>query len=91
MATGAARPDAPAFQLDNVNLAPPVQNLGTGLRSVATRDIPDYHSMLDGVFQKAGWEAQRFRGYRCRIQYPVPLVSVTLWFDLPAAPGHAVG
>jgi len=86
IATGAARPDLPAFQLDNVDLGSTLTSLGQGLSSVATRDIPRYPAMLADVFRRTGWDSSRFRGYRCRIQYPVPLVSVTMWFDLPNAP-----
>jgi hypothetical protein len=86
IATGAARPDAPAFQLDNVDLAPPVLPLGMGLGGVGSRDIASYREMLDRAFGQVGWDPSRFRGYRCRIQYPVPLVSVTFWFDLPVRP-----
>lgn len=86
IASGAARPDAPAFQLDNVDLAPPLTTLSPGLANAASRDVPSYRSMLEEVFGRLGWDSSRFRGYRCRIQYPVPLVSVTFWFDLPPAP-----
>lgn len=89
IATGAARPDAPAFQLDNVDLAPAVQSLGMDLGGVGSRDLPAYRDMLEHVFGHLGWDPSRFRGYRCRIQYPVPLVSVTFWFDLPAPPADA--
>jgi len=91
IATGAPRPDAPAFQLDNVDIAAPVLPMGMGLAGVGTRDVPRYADMLSDVFTTVGWNAARFRGYRCRVQYPVPLVSVTFWFDLPAAPVGALG
>jgi len=88
IATGAPRPDAPAFQLDDVALNPSLQLLGSGISAAASSDIPQYTSLLGDVFGKLGWDASRFRGYRCRIQYPIPLVSLTFWFDLLAAPEH---
>lgn len=86
IASGASRPDAPAFQLDDVSLAPALQSLGRGIRGSATTDIPEYERLMGAVFGRLGWEAERFQGYRCRLQYPVPLVSLTFWFDLLAPP-----
>ena len=83
---GVERPDNPRFQLDRVDLTIPVESLGTGLGGVATRDVPRYPELLHAAFEGAGWDASRFRGYRCRVQYPVPLVTVAFWFDLPPAP-----
>jgi hypothetical protein len=87
LAKGVARPDNPRFQLDRVDLSVPIESLGTGLASVSTRDIPRYTETLRSAFEGAGWDPGRFRGYRCRIQYPVPLVTVAYWFDLP--PEHS--
>jgi hypothetical protein len=86
IAIGQRRPDAPAFHLDNVEVTPPVSSLGTGLGHCATRDVPRYQEMLAATFEKAGWNPDRFRGYRCRVQYPVPLVCLTFWFELPLPP-----
>jgi hypothetical protein len=86
LAVGPKRADEPSFQLDKVDLSAPIQSLGHGLSGAASRDVPRYTDMLSNVFRRTGWDADRFRGYRCRIQYPVPLVSLTFWFDLPPAP-----
>ena len=56
-----------------------------GLDGVATRDVPRYPELMRTAFDGAGWDASRFRCYRCRVQYPVPLVTVAFWFDLPQA------
>jgi hypothetical protein len=86
IAAGPRRPDAPAFHLDNVEVTPPIASLGHGLSHCATRDVPRYTELLRHTFDAAGWNPARFRGYRCRVQYPVPLVSMTFWFDLPPDP-----
>lgn len=88
IATGSPRPDAPAFHLDDVEIDHALHQLGTGIGMAATADIPGYSTMLGSVFGRLGWDAGRFRGYRCRLQYPVPLVSLTFWFDLLQDPGH---
>ena len=86
LSKGVERPESPRFQLDRVDLSVPIENLGMGLGAIGTRDVPRYPSLMQRAFEGAGWDASRFRGYRCRLQYPVPLVSVTYWFDLPPAP-----
>lgn len=86
IASGASRPDAPAFQLDEVRIDPALQSLGRGIAGAATSDIPEYERLLGTVFGRMGWAADRFLGFRCRVQYPVPLVSLTFWFDLLAPP-----
>lgn len=86
LAQGPVRPDNPRFQLDRVDLSTPLETLGTGIGRVSTRDVPRYPELLRSAFEGAGWDAGRFRGYRCRVQYPVPLVALSLWFELPKAP-----
>jgi hypothetical protein len=86
IATGAPRPDAPAFHLDDVSIDTSLQLLGSGISKTASSDIPSYTSLLGTVFGRLGWDADRFRGYRCRLQYPVPLVSLTFWFELLQGP-----
>lgn len=87
IADGPRRPDAPAFQLDNVDVRPTLAPMGRGLEGTETPDIPRYAELLTTAFARAGWDASRFVGYRCRVTYPIPLVSVTVWFETPPAPG----
>lgn len=83
---GVERPDNPRYQLDRVDLSIPVESLGMGLANVATRDVPRYPELMRTTLESAGWDPSRFRGYRVRVQYPVPLVTVAFWFDLSAGP-----
>jgi hypothetical protein len=86
LSRGVERPESPRFQLDRVEMSLNIENLGTGLGAIGTRDVPAYPALMRRAFDGAGWDPSRFRGYRCRVQYPVPLVSVTYWFDLPSKP-----
>jgi hypothetical protein len=86
IAIGPRRPDAPAFCLDNVDVRPVISPLGQGLDGAVCPDIPQYPALLGHAFAKAGWNPAEFRGFRCRVTYPVPLVSVTIWFELPNPP-----
>lgn len=86
LASGLERPDSPRYQLDRVDLSVPIEPLGMGLGRIATRDVPRYPELMQTAFDGAAWNSDRFRGYRCRLQYPVPMVAVTYWFDLPVEP-----
>jgi hypothetical protein len=86
IADGPSRPDAPTFRLDNVDIRPKLVLLGEGIGAAASPDIPRYPEMLGAAFEQVGWDASKFVGYRCRVAYPVPLVSLTYWFELPPAP-----
>lgn len=73
-------------RLDEVELGAPVVPLGRGISGSHTADITGYVDMLRTVFGRAGWDPERFRGFRCRVLYPVPFISWTMWFDLPPGP-----
>jgi hypothetical protein len=91
IAAGPRRPDAPAFRLDDVDVRPRLVPLGRGIAGATTREVARYPDLLRATMDRAGWDPERFHGFRCRVQYPVPLVSVTIWFDLPPAPGGPRG
>lgn len=73
-------------RMDEVELSAHVVPLGHGISGSHTADITGYVDMLRLVFQRAGWQPERFRGFRCRVPYPVPFISWTMWFDLPPEP-----
>lgn len=74
------------IELDRVETTVEVVRLGTGVDRVGVREFAMYQPMLRDVFRRAGWDPSRFRVYRCRIQYPMPFVSLTSWFNLPERP-----
>ncbi|MBY0261020.1 MAG: hypothetical protein K2Q20_01665, partial [Phycisphaerales bacterium] len=84
--SGERRPDMPEFQLDRIDLGLPFSPLGVGLGGTETAEVPRYPQLLAQVFARRGLNPDRFRGYRLRVQYPVPLVSFTLWMRLPPGP-----
>lgn len=73
-------------RMDTVDMAAPIDQLGTGLANVAVREMPSYARLLRHVFDRAGWDPSRYRGYRTTITYPVPLVYMNWWFELPQPP-----
>lgn len=76
-------------RLDQLDLAVELQPLGTGSPAVHSNDVEGYSELLGSVFDRVGWDRSRFRGYRVRVQYAVPFISYTMWFDLPERPGGA--
>jgi hypothetical protein len=76
------KPDEPAFHLDQLDLGLPLEHLGEGRFDLRLSEFPRYAEMVEAVFARTGWERQRFRAFRCRVQYPVPLVALTHWMKL---------
>ncbi len=65
-----------------------VSYLGKGPSVLHSPDVPRYAEMGRYVFERAGWDGERFDVYRCRIEYPVMPSSIAVRFDLPEAPGE---
>ena len=76
------QPDEKSFQLDQLDLSTPMEHLGVGRYDLRIREMLQYPGLIASAFDRLGWDPTRFRAYRCRIQYPVPMVSVTQWIKL---------
>jgi hypothetical protein len=73
--------------LDRLEYSETIQHLGRGTAKFRVADVPDYVEMLRHVANRMGWNAEEFRGYRCRIDYPVYGTQVVMAFDPPTTPG----
>lgn len=82
----AGRPRGLAAQIQTLDLAAPVEHLRPGPNGFALRGQHRYRELLSDVFARIGQDPARFRGYRCSIAYPVPLVEMVWWVKLPEAP-----
>lgn len=85
---GAVRPVAPspATRLNQLDFSAPIVSLGRGLHRAAAAGSSQHARLLAYVFRAAGLDPERFRGYRVRIQYPVPMITMGWWIPLPTAP-----
>ena len=85
---GAPRPraDNPAVRLNQLDISVPIVSLGRGLQRAAAAGSSQHLNMLTHAFQTAGLDPKRFRGYRVRIMYPVPMITLGWWIPLPPAP-----
>ena len=78
--------DPELLDMDRLELDMEMARLGWGLDRIGAREWGGYEPALSGAFRRAGWDASRFRAFRCYVRYPLPYVSMTTWFDLPARP-----
>jgi hypothetical protein len=72
--------------LRQLDLSAPVEQVGRGLASAEIARVPGHRRILAHAFEQAGWDPSRFRGYRCRITYPVPNITMGWWIPLPEEP-----
>jgi hypothetical protein len=80
------RPENPAIRLNQLDISAPIVSLGRGLHRAAAAGASQHARMLAHVFRAAGLDPERYRGYRARIMYPVPMITMGWWIPLPPAP-----
>jgi hypothetical protein len=85
-ARGMSDPNDPTRDSDVLPIAEHVESLGWGIERCWAEEIPDYIEMLREVCDTLGWDPQRFRAYRTRIDYPVFNTEVEFGIDLPLDP-----
>ncbi len=83
---GVANVNDPARDIDTLDLMENVEPLGVGMSRFRSGDVPRYAELLRSVCSAMSWDERRFRGYRCRISYPIYGSQVAMAFDLPPAP-----
>lgn len=62
--------------LRRVNLTARIEQLPPGARALDLDEVPDQRRALEAALAQAGLGAQAFRGWRCRMGYPVPLIEM---------------
>jgi hypothetical protein len=81
-------PVFPAAGRDQGTLAvyDPIIQLGGGPPDVVTPEFSKYPRMVRAVFERLGWRAEEFRGFRFRLRYP-PIPTIAVWrYELPQQP-----
>lgn len=68
---GVADVNDPARDLDRLDVQERIQPLGRGVSRFRLMGFPRYAELLRHVCDKLGWDGDVFRGYRCRIEYPI--------------------
>jgi hypothetical protein len=54
-------------------------------RAYSLSGVADHAAITRSVLERAGHGSTRFRGWRCEMTYPVPLVQMSWWLSLPIA------
>lgn len=57
-----------------------LDSLGVGLNRFGASEVPHFRNMLSELFTALNWDGDSFRGYRCRIEYPIYGSQVTVCF-----------
>ncbi len=83
---GVASVNDPTRDLDRLPLTETIQPLGWGVDRCRAADVPRYVELVRHLCEQVGWDGRQFRGYRCRIDYPVYGSQVVVSFAPPARP-----
>jgi hypothetical protein len=60
-----------------------VIDLGKGISGVTTPEVLQYRQMVQAVYDRLGWDAAKFHGFRFKMRYPpIPSLAV-LRYELP--------
>jgi len=72
--------------IDRMEMQETIEPLGRDLRFFHCEEIPRYGAMLEHLSGQFGWDPAAYRGFRCRIQYPVYGWQTSMSFMPPQAP-----
>ncbi|NUQ50997.1 MAG: hypothetical protein HUU27_13895, partial [Phycisphaerae bacterium] len=81
---GIANVNDPARDIDRLDTCESVQALGQGIAKCRAAELPRYVELLRQVCERLEWNPDGFRGYRCRIEYPLYGTQVVMAFDPPS-------
>lgn len=87
-ARGIANPTDVSRDMDRIDVLESIQDMGTRMERFRAREVGRYVEMVRFVCEKLGWDSERFRGYRCRVDHPVYGTQVSMIFDPPPASGE---
>src|SRR5262249_52314 len=80
------RPDEDGLRhYANVNLSAPVDALPPSTRPYTLPGSSNHHPAVRHVLERAGYRETSFHGWRCAINYPVPMMEMMLWLVHPEA------
>lgn len=79
----AVRFPGPERERNRLPLNETLEDLGTGPLVLATPDVPRHKQMIGAMFDRAGWDARQFHGFRMKINYPACPTALVLRYRLP--------
>jgi hypothetical protein len=78
---GVASVNDPSRDIDRLDMLESIEPLGAGLARFRSGAVPRYTDLLRHVLAAIGADESRYRGYRCRIDYPVYGSQVAMVFE----------
>jgi len=85
---------APAVELDpaqphyrRVNLTTRIEQRPAGAEGFELAGVPDQRATLEAVLARAGLAPSQFRGWRCEMTYPLPLIEMAIAFRFAGRAG----
>lgn len=81
---GIANPTDSVRDMDRIDVLESILSMGTDISRFRTKEVERYPEMVRFVCERLGWDSGRFRGYRCRVDYPVYGTQVSMIFQPPA-------
>ncbi len=79
-------PDQVHFR--QLNLTTRIEQLERGHKAPALAGVPDQSRAIEHVLRRAGLDVNAFRGWRCEMSYPVPLIEMRLAFRFAGVRRH---
>ncbi len=80
-AQGVANVNDRSRDIDRLEMVETVQSLGTGLGACRISEAPWYIEHLGTICRRLNWNADEFKPYRARIDYPLYGTQVALTYD----------
>jgi hypothetical protein len=77
---GLANPTDPARDMDRIDILESIQDMGTRLEGFRAKEAGRYVEMVRYICGRLDWDSDHFRGYRCRVDYPVHGTQVAMVF-----------
>jgi hypothetical protein len=78
---GVANINDQSRDIDRLDMVESVQALGVGPSRWRSADVPNYAELVRDVSRRLRWDAELFRGYRCRIDYPIYGSQIAMAFE----------
>lgn len=72
-----------ARDIDRLDVSESIEYLGWNAATFRATEIPRYTEIIAHACKKMGWDERKFRGYRCRAQYPVYSSQMSMVFEPP--------
>ena len=79
---GIAHPDDASRQGDRLELQETAHFLGIGPDAFRLNEFPRYPELVRHACERAGWDAEQLRGWRCRVRHPIHGSQIGLAFGL---------